>query len=97
MRKSMIFSNKIGDKKLSQIKAIVNEVVTEAFRRQSQEFAQQQDAQTTFRHSGEDVQPRYALLRNCYPKSTNSSISQSIRLINKYISREKKDGYNYRN
>lgn len=44
----MIFNNKIGDKKISQIKAIVNEVVTEAFRQQSQEFAQQQDAQTTF-------------------------------------------------
>ena len=44
----MIFSNKIGDKKLSQIKAIVNEVVTEAFHLQSQEFAQQRDAQTTF-------------------------------------------------
>lgn len=44
----MIFNNKIGDKKISQIKAIVNEVVTEAFRQQSQEFAQQRDAQTTF-------------------------------------------------
>lgn len=44
----MIFNNKIGDKKISQIKAIVNEVVTEAFRQQSQEFAQQQDAQITF-------------------------------------------------
>lgn len=44
----MIFNNKIGDKKISQIKAIVNEVVTEAFRQQSQEFAQQQDAQTIF-------------------------------------------------
>ncbi|MEZ3516787.1 MAG: hypothetical protein K1W37_16440 [Lachnospiraceae bacterium] len=44
----MIFSNKIGDKKLSQIKAIVNEAVTEAFHLQSQEFAQQRDAQTTF-------------------------------------------------
>lgn len=44
----MIFDNKFGDKKLSQIRTIVNEVVMEAFRRQSQEFVQQRDAQTTF-------------------------------------------------
>lgn len=44
----MIFDKKFEDKKRSQIKTIVNEVVTEAFRQQSQAFVQQQDAQTTF-------------------------------------------------